>query len=353
MTEWEESLTLEVTVGTILHRIIKEIWEIGSTLIEGYRKLARWIHLTEENLCHGFSTPFARIPSLKDRLRILCFRNHGDGTARTVDEHHSLASPMQHLHHLALSLRQLDVGSVATLETRLRNLHLLTLKTRRDSTYEYHHVSIANLSQKLRLGWRIVLHNIKLHHRHIGLLEIIHLNFHRLSSLYGDWLVEHLYTGTSLPYIRHRIAINDEPVTIIAPHFDIQGFILFRSKYALVSGREIGKVHARCKDGISAIALVDRRSHHGCSHRFALHLRIVPISSLHAFAAIGRSQEIEFAFRHLISGQRAGRNILGILYIFSDALQNGCGRSRITRIVAPLHDGIVGIRPHHDYLHSC
>ena len=260
---------------------------------------------------------------------------------------------MQYLHHLALSLRQFDVGSVATLESRLRNFHLLTLKTRRNTAYKYHHVSIANLSQKLRLGWRIVLHYVKLHHRHIGLLEIIHLNYHRLSSLYGDWLVEHLYTGTSLPYIRHRIAINDEPVTIIAPHFDIQGFILFRSKYALVSGREIGKVHSRSKDGISTIALVDRRSHHGCSHRLALHLRIVPISSLHAFAAIGRSQEIELTFRHLISGQRAGRNILGVLHIFSDALQDGCGRSRITRIVAPLHDGIVGIRSHHDYLHSC
>ena len=39
--------------------------------------------------------------------------------------------------------------------------------------YEYHHVSIANLSQKLRLGWRIVLHNVKLHHRHIGILVIV------------------------------------------------------------------------------------------------------------------------------------------------------------------------------------
>lgn len=52
MTEWEKSLTLEVTIGAILHRIIEEIWEIGSTLIEGNRKLARWIHLTEENLRH-------------------------------------------------------------------------------------------------------------------------------------------------------------------------------------------------------------------------------------------------------------------------------------------------------------
>ena len=296
MTEWEESLTLEVTIGAILHRIIKEIRKIGSTLIEGYRKLARWIHLAEEYLCHSFATPFARIPSLKDRLRILCFRNHGDGTARTVDEHHSLASPMQHLHHLALSLRQFDISSVATLESRFGDLHLLTLKTRRNAAYKYHHISITNLCQKLRLGWRIVLHNVKLHHRHIGLLEIIHLNFHWLSSLYGDWLIEHLYTGTSLPYIRHRIAINDEPVTIITSHSDVQGFILFRSKYALVSGREVGKVHSRSKDGISTIALVDRRSHHGCSHRLALHLRIVPISSLHPLAAIGRSQEIEPAF---------------------------------------------------------
>ena len=236
MTEWEESLTLEITVGTILHRIIKEIRKIIHALIEGYRKLARWIHLAKEYLCHGFATPFARIPSLKDRLRILCFRNHGNGTARTVDEHHSLASPMQHLHHLALSLRQFDISSVATLETRFRNLHLLTLKTRRDSAYEYHYVSIANLSQKQRLGWRIVLYNVKLHHRHIGLLEIIHLYLHRLSRLHGNWLVEHLYTGTSLPYIRHRVAINDESVAIIASHSDVQGFILFRSKQALVSG---------------------------------------------------------------------------------------------------------------------
>ena len=260
---------------------------------------------------------------------------------------------MQHLHHLALSLRQFDISSVATLETRLRNLHLLTLKTRRDSAYEYHHVSIVNLSQKLRLGWRIVLYNVKLHHRHIGLLEIIHLYLHRLSRLHRNWLVEHLYTGTSLPYIRQRIAINDESVTIIASHSDIQGFILFRSKHALVSGREVGKIHARCKDGISAIALIDWRSHHGSSHRLALHLSIVPISSLHTLAAISRSQEIKSAFRNLISGQRAGRNILGVLHIFSDALQDGGGRCRITRIVAPLHDGIVGIRPHHDYLHSC
>ena len=236
MTEWEESLALEVTVGAILHRIIEEIRKIIHALIEGYRKLARWIHLAKEYLCHSFATPFARIPSLKDRFCILCFRNHGNGTARTVNEHHSLASPMQHLHHLALSLRQFDISSVATLETRLRNLHLLTLKTRRDSAYEYHHVSIANLSQKLRLGWRIVLHNVKLHHRHIGLLEIIHLYLHRLSRLHGNWLVEHLYTGTSLPYIRHRITINDESVAIIASHSDVQGFILFRSKQALVSG---------------------------------------------------------------------------------------------------------------------
>ena len=100
MTEWEESLALEVTVSAILHRIIEEIREIGSTLIEGNRKLARWIYLAEENLCHGFATPFTRIPSLKDRLRILCLWNHNDGTARTVDEHHALACPMQHLHHL-------------------------------------------------------------------------------------------------------------------------------------------------------------------------------------------------------------------------------------------------------------
>ena len=81
MTEWEESFALEITVGAILHRIIEEIRKIGSTLIEGNRKLARWIHLAKEYLCHGFSTPFARIPSLKDRLRIFGFRNHGDGTA--------------------------------------------------------------------------------------------------------------------------------------------------------------------------------------------------------------------------------------------------------------------------------
>ena len=296
MTEREESLSLKVTVGAILHCIIEEIRKIIHALIEGNRKLARWIHLAKEYLCHSFATPFARIPSLKDRLRIFGFRNHGNGTARTVDEHYSLACPMQHLHHLALSLRQLDVGSVATLETRFGNLHLLTFKTRRDSAYEYHHVCIANFSQKLRLGWRIVLYNVKLHHRHIGLLEIIHLYLHRLSRLHGNWLVEHLYTGTSLPYIRHRIAINDESVTVIASHSDVQGFIRFRSKHALVSGREIGKIHARCKDGISAIALIDRRRHHGSSHRLALHLGIVPISSLHPLAAIGRSQEIEPAF---------------------------------------------------------
>lgn len=146
MAEWEESLSLKVTVGAILHCIIEEIRKIRSTLIEGNRKLTRWIHLAEKDLCHSFATPFARIPSLKDRLRIFGFRNHGNGTARTVDEHHALACPMQHLHHLALSLRQFDISSVATLETRLGNLHLLTFKTRRNSAYEYNHVCITAIS---------------------------------------------------------------------------------------------------------------------------------------------------------------------------------------------------------------
>ena len=70
VTEWEQRLTLEITIGTILHRIIEEIRKIVHTLIEGNRKLARWIHLSKENLGYSFTTPFTRIPCLKDCLGI-------------------------------------------------------------------------------------------------------------------------------------------------------------------------------------------------------------------------------------------------------------------------------------------
>lgn len=70
VTEWEQRLTLEITIGTILHRIIEEIWKIVHTLIEGNRKLARWIHLAKENLSYSLTTPFTRIPCLKDCLGI-------------------------------------------------------------------------------------------------------------------------------------------------------------------------------------------------------------------------------------------------------------------------------------------
>ena len=62
ITKWEQRLALEITIGTILHRIIEEIGKIVHTLIEGNRKLARWVHLAKEDLGYSLTTPFTRIP---------------------------------------------------------------------------------------------------------------------------------------------------------------------------------------------------------------------------------------------------------------------------------------------------
>ena len=143
---------------------------------------------------------------------------------------------MQHGDDLTLSLRQLQVGSVAALESRLLYLKLLSLQVWRDTAYEYHGIRITHLCQNLLVGRLRSLHNVKLHHSHIFPLGIIYLNLDRLACFQRERFDDRRHAAPALSHIHDGIAIHYQAATIINTHIDGKILIPVRSQHTLIAG---------------------------------------------------------------------------------------------------------------------
>ena len=143
---------------------------------------------------------------------------------------------MQHGNDLTLSLRQLQVGSVAALESRFLNLKLFSLQIWRDTAYEYHGIRIAHLCQDLLAGRLRSLQDIKLHHSHIFPLGIIYLNLNRLACFQRERFDDRRHAAPALPHIHDGIAIHYQAATIVNTHIDGKILIPVRSQHSLIAG---------------------------------------------------------------------------------------------------------------------
>ena len=82
---------------------------------------------------------------------------------------------MQHGQQVALSLRQLDAGAVATLESGLVYTHLLALETGRNAAHEDDGAGVANLLQQFLRSGGVLALNIEAQSGKVLLLYIVYL----------------------------------------------------------------------------------------------------------------------------------------------------------------------------------
>ena len=103
-------LTLEVTVGAVLHRVVEEIGQVVVRAIEGDGQFAAWVVVAEEHFCKGLGTALTGIPGLEQGIVFALDTAEGDGRAGAVDEDDGLARGVHGADEHLLHLRQFDVG---------------------------------------------------------------------------------------------------------------------------------------------------------------------------------------------------------------------------------------------------
>src|SRR6266436_3164974 len=141
-TERVKRIAPEVTVSTILHRVVFKGRELVNTLVEGHWQTTGWVVHAGQCLGNGASTFFSRVPSVEYRVGMLRCPVHRKSAAVHEHDDEGLARLGHGFEQCFFFCGQIEAGAISTLEPGDIHLHLLTLELRGDPHNRDHSVSL-------------------------------------------------------------------------------------------------------------------------------------------------------------------------------------------------------------------
>ena len=285
-----QGTTLEIAVSAVSHTVIEEIRQVSKGAIECYRQFSRGIVITEYDIGNGITTPLPWVPSLHDGITSFRFRNESDGRARAIDIDYPLASLADSGNKTALTLRQLYVRTVTSLEAVCVNLHLFSLKRRGDTSNKDYHVGIANLRNDASNIDRLFFVYVKLKMCHARQLQVVYLYVILFPFLHLQRPAEFLHSMRLTEPVLKSISIDNKPVAVVCLGDEVNLSILLRNIRSLQPCGKVLQFNACSKDRVASIIQfygIDIRCSSGC---LPLHLRIVPERSRDSLPSIRRTE---------------------------------------------------------------
>ena len=337
-----EEWIIEVAIGTSLHRIVFVVGQLGTVFVECDGKFTTGVIVPEEYVGHGSSTFLSRIPSLYDGITTLGFWFQSDSRTGAVHVNHLFASSLQSLEEITLYFGQLNVGTVATLETFYVNRHLLAFQTRCDTTYEDDLVDVLQLGDSLLIVDRKLAGHIDLHR---GTPSLYGLKADFYLELLTLFRFQHSTGRCGAPDMVNEflLTIDVEFKVSCALHIHYIFPCFFRCEGCLIFGREIidGQVGGEYMHAGSCHV-------HGfcvvfCGEGFSLHFCVGPEGSFQAFLAAEGTLCGHTAVHHLVVGQVAAREIDHFLLFGAYAVKDGDGVVGCAIVITPHHRYVIGI----------
>ena len=293
---------VEIAICTSLHRVILKVRQLRVILIECDRQFTTWVTITKQHISNSCTSLLTSIPCLNNGVTSLCLRSKSNSRTRTIHKYYLLSSLFQCLQEITLNLRQLNAGTVATLESFYLHRHLLSLESSRDTTAENNLTDTLQLGNNLLIVDRQFLGDINFQ---IGIpvlnkletyLDIISLSFLSLNGSTRRCCTPcMLYHFLLAVYIEFKVPAS----------FYINDILtrLFRSEYCFILCREVFNLYARSK-------VVHTRCSNSkwcgvilCGYWFSVHSSIIPECSLQTFLTTYSTLGSQLAVHHLIVSQ--------------------------------------------------
>ena len=172
---------------------------------------------------------------------------HGNGGTRTVYEDNLLACIVKRFNHFPLNGRQFDVRAVSSLEAGQVNAHLFSFQLRGYAACKNHDIGIFHFGYRALYVALFLEADVEVELGIAGKVLEADFNVIRFAGLYTHAVclrTAAVFVGEVL----HLFAVDEQLYGTVAVEVEHNIAAFPGSEYALVNGREIGEVYARCKN---------------------------------------------------------------------------------------------------------